>query len=488
LIETVKRSHLIEAILLCLILALAFFMALYPRLDYPLPLHVDEWMHLGNTFQIVDTGSLSYPDPWQGGQAMVEGHPETGYYTWFSTLMMSTGMPWLTLARIMPAIVWGIITFAAYAWGRKWGFGLEAALFTTFIHTTIRVLGPAFLVPVALGLVFFPICLMLLDKLEQGWRPMLLIMLSLVSLFLIHGTTAVALGLLLGVSLVLYLIMSRGQGKRLLPALTCLLAMPASFLAIFLWNPALVKRYIEGITITRHLPMDPISPPLAELGYMMVALAAIGFGFMIAKGSWRYYALVISTAIFLSFVLFYRRWFDIGSENFYERAWLYIMLPMALMAGYGLSRLYHLSLGFFKRQHWRPLFIYLLLVMVIAFALFQRVSSYSKESYYHVIDVPTYYDFVWAGEELPQSSTALLSPYDAWTFVPITGKYVYVAKAAPWGAAEAVMINRFFQGGALDTEILTERNIDLLYSPFLLQNPDLIEVRDKLYILREEGG
>jgi len=487
LTETVKRSHLIEAILLCLILALALFMALYPRLDYPLPLHVDEWMHLGHTQQIVDTGSLSYPDPWQGGREIVEGHPETGYYTWLSTLQISTGMPWLMLARLMPAIVLGIITFAAYAWGRKWGFGLEAALFTTFIHTTIRFLGPAFLVPVTLGLVFFPICLMLLEKLKRDWIPVPLIILSLASLFLIHGTTAVALGLLLGISLILYLILSRGQGRRL-PATICLLALPVSALAIFLWNPSLVKEYIQAIISTEHLPMDPIPYPFPELGYMMVTLAAVGFGFMIAKGGWRNYTLVIFTSILLLFVLLYRHWFDIGPEILYERGWLYVMLPMALMAGYGLSRLYHLGLGFFKRRNWRLPLIYLLLVVVVAFALFQRVSGYSKESYYHIIDGPTYYDFVWAGEELPQSSNALLIPDTAWAFVPITGKYVFTARAAPWGIEEVIMITKFFRSGARNTSLLVAMDVDLLYSPFPLNNPDLVEVRDKLYILREEGG
>lgn len=486
--ETVKRSHLVEAILLCLILALAFFMALFPRLDYPLPLHVDEWMHLGNAQQIVDTGSLSYPDPWQGGREMVEGHPETGYYTWLSTLKMSTGMPWPILARLMPAIVLGIITFAAYAWGRKWGFGLEAALFTTFIHTTIRFLGPAFLVPVTLGLVFFPVCLILLDKLEQGWKPVPLIMLSLASLFFIHGTTAVALGLLLGVSLILYLIMSQSQGRRLLPAITCLLAMPFSVLVLLLWNPSLVTREIAAIGATEHLLMDPISYPFPELGYMMVALAAVGLGFMIAKSSWRNYALVTFTAIILLFVLLYRHFFDIGPEILYERGWLYVMLPMALIAGYGLSSLYHLGLGFFKRRNWRLPLIYLLLVAVVAFALFQRMSGYSKEHYYHIINVSTYYDFVWAGEELPQCSNALLSPDIAWTFVPITGKYVYTAKVAPWGLEEALQINQFLRSGASDTSQLVAMNVDILYSPHPLNNPDLVGVRDKLYILREEGG
>jgi hypothetical protein len=127
--------------------------------------------------------------------------------------------------------------------------------------------------------------------------------------------------------------------------------------------------------------------------------------------------------------------------------------------------------------------------VVVAFALFQRVSGYSKERYYHVINVPTYYTFVWAGEELPQSANALLLPDTAWAFYPVTGKYVFIAAAAPWGVDEYKKISVFFRSGASSTPLLVKINVDLLYSSrFSLNNPDLIEVRDKLYILREKGG
>jgi len=483
-----KRSSLIEAILLCVILAIAFYMALWPRLGYPFPLHVDEWMHLGHTTQLLNTGQVNYPNPFHGGQWEVAGHPETGYYLWLGNLLLSTGSHWLLLSRLMPAVVLGIIAFVAYAWGRKWGFGLEAALFTTFIHTTIRFLGPAFLVPVTLGLVFFPLCLILLDKLEQDWRPLPLIMLSLASLFLIHGTTAVALGFVLVVYLVFYLTLSKSPRQQLLPALSCLLLIPVSALAIYLWNRPFVTKQIADIMSAEHLPMPPIPIPLLQLGYIMLALVILGFGFLLARGGWRNYALIIPTVILLFFVQFYRQWFYVGPDILYERGWLYVMLLMALIAGYGLSQLRQLGLEFFKRWRWGALLIYLLLAVVVAFSLVQRMDGYAKERYYHAIDVPTYHDFVWIGEELPQSSVALLNPYVAWSFVPITGKYVYTAKASPWGVEEAAEIRKFMAEGAPDTSWLEERNIDLIYSPYPLQNPDLVEVRDKVYILREEGG
>ena len=482
-----KKSSLIEVILLCVILAVAFYMALWPRLDYPFPLHVDEWMHLGHTTQLLDSGHVNYPNPYCAGQWEVGGHPETGYYLWLGTLLLSTGSDWLVLSRLMPALVLAIIAFVAYAWGRKWGFGLEAAFFVTFIHTTIRFLGPAFLVPVTLGLVFFPICLILLNKLEQDWRPLPLIVLSLASLFLTHGTTAVAVGFVLVIYLLFYLTLSKSPRRQLLPAISCLLLIPISALVIYLWNQQFVMREIENIINVEHLPMPPIPIPLPQLGYIMLALLAAGFGFLIARGGWRNYALIVPTVILLYFVQFYRRWFQIGPDILYERGWLYVMLLMALIAGYGLSQLRQLGLEFFKRWQWGKPLVYLLLAVVVVFSVVQRMDGFAKEKYYHVIDVPTYYNFVWIREELPQSSVTVMNPSVAWSFVPITGKYVYVAYAAPFGMEETMEILAFLAEGAPDTSWFRERNIDLIYSVFPLQNPDLVEVRDRVYILREEG-
>jgi len=480
-----NRTSLIKAILLFAIIGLAFFMALYPRLDYPYPLHVDEWMHLGYTTQILDTGHLNFPSPFHGGQWEVGGHPETGYYIWLGTSLLATGSPWLVLARLMPALVLGLIAFLSYAWGRKRGFGLEAAFFATFIHTTIRFLGPAFLVPVTLGLVFFPLCLILLEKMEKDWRPLPLIVISLVALFLTHGTTAVAVGFVLVIFLVFYLALSKNPIRRMLPSLTCLLLIPFSGLVIFLWNRAFVMREIQNIINAEHIPLPPIPIPLPQLGYIMIALAVIGFGFLIARGGWRNYALLVPTVILLFFVQFYRQYFNVGPDILYERGWLYVMLLMAFIAGYGLSRLRQLGLAFFQRWRWGALSVYVALALVVVFALFQRMGGYAEEDYYQIVDVAAYHDFEWLGEELPQDSIAMLNPYVGWAYFPASGQYVYTAQAFPWGVKESREISGFFMAGAPDTEHIRERNVNILYSPYPLKNPDLVEVRDGVYILRE---
>ena len=480
-----NRTSLISAILLIAIIGLAFFMALYPRLDYPYPLHVDEWMHIGNTNEILETGQLSYPNPFQAGRWDVGGHPETGYYLWFGTSILATGSTWLTLSRLMPALVLGLIAFLAYAWGKKRGFGLEAAFFATFIHTTVRFLGPAFLVPVTLGLLFFPLTLILLEKLEKDWRPLPLIVISLIALFITHGTTAVAVGFVLVVFLIFYLAFFRSPMRQKLPSLTCLLLIPFSGLVIFLWNPGFVMREIENIIYSAKVPLDPIVIPLPQLGYIMLALAVAGLAFLIARGGWRNYALLVPTAILLLFLVLYRQWFDVGPDILYERGWLYVMLLMAFIAGYGLSQLRQLSLGFFQRWRWGKLSVYIALALVVIFAVLQRMGGYDKKEYYRIINVPTFHSFEWVGEELPDNSIALLNPSFGWSYVAISGHYAYTSNAYPWGMEQAIEISNFLLDGATDTDYIRKRNLDVLYSPLPLNNPDLVEVRPGVYILRE---
>lgn len=476
-----KRPLQIEAILLFLILTLAFYMALFPRLNYPFPLHVDEWMHITSTLRLLSTGSGL-----QAGQLSV-GHPEAGYYLWFGTLLLSTGLPWLTLSRLVPALVLGMIVFICYAWGRKEGFGLEAAFCATFIHSTIRFLGPAFLVPVTLGLIFFPTVLILLNKIGRDWRPVPLIAVCLMALFLIHGTTAVVLSFILAIFLVFYLSLIHFHKQRTLPALSCLLLIPATALVLYLWNPSLFTFELRRIFTASNMPLPPIIFPLPFMGYTLLVLSILGSAFMLTRGGWRNYAMLASTAVLLFFVQVYRHWFDVGPELLYERGWLYVMLLIALIAGYGIGKLRYIGLLFSKGRKWRLILIYSLLIIIIAVSLFQRMDSYNKEIYYQILDNSTYYDFIFIANNIDdKEADALLDPSTAWSFYPITGKPAYSAVAYPWGMNQIIKIYRFLSDGARDTEWLTEKKIDLIYSPFELENPDLVKLHEFIYILRKE--
>ena len=83
---------MVEAIVLCGILSLSIYMAMLPRLGYPFPLHVDEWIHLSWMQWLLDSGRATFPDPYAGGRQVLSGNMEPGYQVWLGELLYATGL------------------------------------------------------------------------------------------------------------------------------------------------------------------------------------------------------------------------------------------------------------------------------------------------------------------------------------------------------------------------------------------------------------
>ncbi|MFC1967279.1 hypothetical protein ACFLV2_01355, partial [Chloroflexota bacterium] len=139
-------------------------MSSIPHWDYGYPLHVDEWWRYGDAQALIDNGRITYPDPFEA-DAAPGTDIEAGYHLWLGEIQLITGVSWLTLFRYLPGAILALLAFLAYAFGKEKGFGLGAALLAALVPTTVRLLGPAFLLPVALGLLFIPLALIILRHL-----------------------------------------------------------------------------------------------------------------------------------------------------------------------------------------------------------------------------------------------------------------------------------------------------------------------------------
>jgi hypothetical protein len=118
--------------------------------------------------------------------------------------------------------------------------------------------------------------------------------------------------------------------------------------------------------------------------------------------------------------------------------------------------------------------------------LTQRIRGYEEESYYRMMDGPMYHDFAFIGRELGDYRMAVMDPYMAWTLPPVAGKPVWSAEVAP-SYIDRLTVLEFFEGGGRNTRWLLDRGIDIIYTRYPLDNPDLVEVREGLYILRKEA-
>ena len=208
-----------EVVILALILGLAGYVAFIPHIDYAYPLHVDEWVHWASANEILSAASLQdLSSPFSGGEPILNQTYELLHHLYLATFYEVTGIPWLAVFRFFPSLTFAATVLAVYILARRSGFGWEAALFASLTPTTTGILGPAFVVPMALALVLVPLALFLALHL-RGFVSYLALFVLSVSLTGMHVPTLMALVLLLVPYLILNLRRNPGRSVAIMLAL-----------------------------------------------------------------------------------------------------------------------------------------------------------------------------------------------------------------------------------------------------------------------------
>ena len=149
-----------EYFILILLIVLGVYIAWIPRQGDILPVHLDEWFHMACSRQIFIQGdAVDLLDPFYGGQPWLFQFAERGFHLLLGVLQKISGLDWLSIFRYIPSVIFTMTILATYIMGKRQGFGLESAFFVSLLPTTVGILGPAFLVPVAIGLLFIPVSL-----------------------------------------------------------------------------------------------------------------------------------------------------------------------------------------------------------------------------------------------------------------------------------------------------------------------------------------
>ena len=168
-----------DFLMLLPLLGLAFYIAYIPHISYPYPLHVDEWVHLAYSKAMIQSGSTTFIDPFYG-QSIVElgSNLEAGFHLFLGAFQAVSGISWMDIFRYFPGIIFIITVLSVYILARREGFGWEAAFFTCLIPTTVGILGPAFLVPVSIGLLFTPLILFIAFNVSSIWHYLLIFIIT----------------------------------------------------------------------------------------------------------------------------------------------------------------------------------------------------------------------------------------------------------------------------------------------------------------------
>jgi hypothetical protein len=476
-----------EYLKLVLILGLAFYVAFIPHQGYSYPVHIDEWEHLAYSEEIVQEASATgINDPFTGRAAGWSQTMEAGFDLLWAIVQQVTGISWLVLFRYFPAVIFMITVLSVYILGRREGFGWEAALCTCFVLTTVRFLGPGFMVPVALGLLFIPLSLFLVFNF-RGWRSYILLFIFTSLLVSVHAYTAVGLIIILAPYIVLNLRKDFRHSLGIVLALVVPFLIPV-LLGWFLWGRDILLGKL-GAFFTAQPSLGAELPYILQVpyvyGYLPTFLFIVGIFMMARRGKLKDYSLIIAPVLFLLLIGLFV-YFQRGIQALYDRSYLYLMLIMGVVGGYGLRKIRSIRLP----EKLKPAFLFrnpgsfLCLILLIP-TVFFSVRSHLDTQYYHTIQEHDYEAFVWIEENVgDEYEKAILDPWKATAFTAITGKEVY-SHIAAWLSESDLRAYKFFEEHCDDTAFLRKHNISIVYTRLACDNPDLVQVREDIYLLPE---
>ena len=463
------------------ILALAVYIAFIPNQNYPYLVHIDEWVHLAYSKAMLQAASTTFTDPFFGqGVVGLSTHLEAGFHLFLGVFHRISGISWLTIFRYFPSVIFAVTVLSVYVMARRWGFGWEAAFFTALIPTTVGILGPAFLVPVAMGLLYVPLSLFLAFNFRTAWSYLTLFIFASF-LLAIHAPSAIFVGLVLAPYLLLNL---KGNFKH---SLAIALALVIPFLAPFPWIFALLlptaKSLLSQTPVPTHIDFPMV---IKTYGYLPISLCLLGTFRLVIRGDKKSYGLVFGLLALLALlVTFYT--FHYGVSILYQRGLMFMMLMLGIIAGAGLA-----GIRSFRLPRWpvkgNPLPAkvtgIVLCLVIIGATIAMTLPKRQDTPYYHMINQQDYEAFVWIGNNVGEGyNKAILDPWKATAFSAITQKYIYTrihARPMPRDQEAA----KFLKGGCADTDFLRKNGISIVYTREPSSNPDLVEIREWVYLLR----
>ncbi len=466
------------------IMGLAFYIAFIPHQSYPYPVHIDEWFHWAFADEIINKAGISgLNNPFLGGATVWNQQFELGFHVFFAVFKLISGIAWLDIVRYFPSIIFMMTVLSSYVLGRRQGFGWEAAFFTCMVTTTVGILGPAFLVPVAMGLLFIPLSIFIAYNFSTFWSYVVLFIFT-VFLASMHAATAVGIIIILTPFILLNI---KGNFKHSL-GITIALIVP--FLATFPWVFDMLLRQISLLFVQRPVTWYVDIPRMIHsYGYLPITFCLLGTFLLALRGGKRNYGLVLGLLALVATIAIYYT-LHYGVPSLYERGLVYAMLAIGIVGGAGLMGLHNLrlppSLSAKPKVNLVTKILgitscVIFIVMILVISIPQRQNT----PYYHMINNEEYQAFTWIRDNIEKEhDKAILDPWKATPFTAITEKKAY-SRTHTFPTSKDKEALDFLNEGCTDTAFLKENGISIIYTLKEVNNPDLVEVRENVYLLKE---
>lgn len=269
------------------------------------------------------------------------------------------------------------------------------------------------------------------------------------------------------------------------------LALPfvaVSFIVPFSWVDKLVP-VVKALFTPKAIPTNIDLPRIIQTyGSLPILLSLLGTFLLAIKGGKKNYGLILGLLALLLMLVSYFT-FHYGEGTMYFRGLLYMMLMLGVIAGFGLMWIRNLRLPDKLVAKLKPAFLTknvgnILCLALIGLTLATCIPLRHNIPYYHMIDEEDYQAFIWIRDNVSEDyQKAILDPWKGTAFTAVTMKKVYTKiHMGPKDTDKEAYA--FLSGGCTDTLFLKENGISIVYTRGDCRNPDLVEVRKYVYLLK----
>jgi hypothetical protein len=336
--------------------------------------------------------------------------------------------------------------------------------------------GPVFLMPENLGLIFIPLALIFAFQLTKI-RPLYnYIGLFLVLVFLLYSHPPTALVLLMILFFYLLLLLFSKDKNDPIRAKYIFVVMVLA--VIFSMPNYLLDLESRGANaITFGLPIFTGSIWIVY-GILQTILFIVGI-YLFSKTSNREVWSLILGALSLFLVIFLFVNFKINYVLPYQKAYMPLFLLMSIIASYAYASVLKLP------GKWKRIGYALFAILIIA-TIFLSVNNDLATPTYHLITNQDYQNFLFIKAHFNNNDIAIMDPYIARAYTPITGMRVYSVEPFGPSSSYAPLLSStdaFFTGNCTNTAFLRANNISIVYTNMTCQNSDLVRVNNDTYAL-----
>jgi len=482
-------------LLLILVLFFAAFMMFIPHLtnNYYLAFHVDEWEHWSYSRTVIESGSTSFVHPYLGTGNL---RPlEAGFHLIVSGLYWISGSSLATIFVFMPAVIAIFISLVAFNIGERSvrKFGLGAALLVSFIPTTCRMMGPAFFIPLTLGLLFLILTIWILQ--QKKYKAMFILPLIIGTTFIMHPQTALAELIIVFIFTLLLLIKKEYRLSLLTIGISTIPILIVAILATR-WVGSLqgVLNIYLGNKIVLGLDLPQIWVSFEHMGIIVWILFIIGVYFGIIRGKSIIHTIIFSAFVFIALIASYSK-FGYGVPVMYERSFMYLFLMVTILAGWGLCELIRTineNIGKLIQKRYAKLSkpgVVILTVLIPVILIITVIPAHIDIPYYMMINEKEFETFSWIHDNIDSYRDDIylydrcaIDPYKASPFNAVSGLYIVSSIMSPiYGYEYHSEVEQFLKGKCNDLMFMHNYSVSVIYSSNC-DNDNLTMIYQNVYI------